>query len=76
MRIHVKQCLATSNRAARFDAGVGDVVLLSNGNRTYVEATICSVKSNNIVVVSMLEDSQEPEREISASEIQAVVLSG
>lgn len=76
MRIHVKQCLAPSDRTARFDAGVGDVVLLSNGNRTYVEATICSVKPNNVVVVSILDGPNETEREIPSSAIQAVVLGG
>ncbi|GIK45349.1 MAG: hypothetical protein BroJett012_12520 [Betaproteobacteria bacterium] len=76
MRIRVKQCMAPPGRTVRFEAGVGDVVLLANGNRSYVEATIRSVKSDEIIVVAVLEDTHEIEREISASLIQGIMIGG
>ncbi len=76
MRVHVKQCMTPSGKVVRFEAGVGDVVLLANGNRSYVEATIRSVKSANTVVVSVLEGLHEIEREISASAIHGLMVGG
>ena len=76
MKCHVKQCMAPSGRIVRFDAGVGDVVLLSNGNRSYVEATIRAIKSADVVVVSVLDGPNEVEREVSASAIHGLMLGG
>lgn len=74
MKIHVKQCMTPRDRDARFEAGVGDVVLLSNGNRSYVEATIRSVKSDNAIIVTVVEGAHEIEREIPASAIEGLML--
>lgn len=74
MKIHVKHCMAPSDKAVRFEAGVGDVVLLANGNRSYVEATIRSVKSADTVIVTVLEGTHEMEREISASTIHGLMV--
>lgn len=74
MKIRVKQCMTPRDCNARFEAGVGDVVLLSNGNRSYVEATIRMVKSADAVIVSVTEGTVEIEKEICTSAIEGLML--
>lgn len=74
MRVPVKQCMSPPDRTPRFEAGVGDVVLLASGDHSFVEATIRSVKSADIVVVSVLEGPHEVEREIAVSVIYGLVV--
>jgi len=76
MKIRVKQCMTPSDITARFEAEVGDVVLLSNGNRSYVEATIRSITSADAAVVAILEGAEEVQREIQTSDIHGLMLGG
>lgn len=73
IKIHVKQCMISSDRTACFEAKEGDVVLLSMGDCRYFEATIRSVKSADTVVVAFMDGTAEVEKEIPASEVAALM---
>lgn len=73
MKIHVNHCLMPSSGAARFEAEAGDIILLDNGKHSYGEARILSVISSDVVVVSMLDGTQE-KRAIPKSKIYALML--
>jgi len=73
MKIRVKNCISPSDGAVRFQAEVGDLVLLSHRKGSYFEASILSIKSEDEVLVTFLDGANEVERYIPSSEIKALL---
>lgn len=74
MRVRVKQCIAQHSNAVRYEAEVGDVVLLARGDHSHFEAKINAVRSEDMVVVAVLDGENEIEREIAVSDIHGLLV--
>lgn len=74
MNIKVKECCHSPNRAVRYDAVVGDVLLIRRSDGMYVEATIRAIPSSLSVIVAELWDTESIEKEVSISEVAALML--
>lgn len=74
MNIKVKECCHSPNSAVRYDAVVGDVLLIRRSDGMYVEATIRAIPSSLSVIVAELWDTESIEKEVSISEVAALML--
>ena len=56
--IRIKQCCHSPTQKYRFDAEIGDRVLIRNGDGTYVEAVIQAMPSAGNVAVTLTQGGQ------------------
>ncbi len=74
MKVSVKQCCVRRDDDVRFDAGVGDTVLLRCTDGKYFEASIKTVMSNEALIVSYMDGANEIDKIISVLEVEALML--
>lgn len=72
MSIKVTQCCSSSSQNPRFDAGVGDTVLVRKEDSTLYEATIKSIVSKDEIVISSL--FEDVEKTIDIESVRALML--
>jgi hypothetical protein len=74
MKINIKECCHSPSNSARFDAVVGDVVLIRRGEGVYVEAIIRAIPSPSHIIVADQHNAASGEKEVEISEIVALML--
>lgn len=71
--LKVKQCCVGASDTPRFDAKVGDVVIIRQEVKIY-EATIISILSSDNLVVFENSNESKPHTTIASSDILALVI--
>lgn len=72
--IKIKECCHSSSNAVRFDAVVGDVVLIRCGEGVYTEVIIRAIPSSQYIIVADRYDAAPEEKKVAISEIVALML--
>jgi hypothetical protein len=67
--IRIKNCCHSTKHETRFDADVGDHVLIHRGNGVYLGGIIHSIPSSNGVTVELIQGGQIT---VTAAEISAL----
>jgi len=74
VKIKVKHCMLSPRHKARFEANVGDSVLLIDINNKYYSATINFIISKDIITVSFEVSDKIKIIEVTTDSIQALIL--
>lgn len=69
--VRIKNCCLSTNQQPRFDAGIGDHVLIQCDEQSFMAGVIKSVSSTNNVTVALTNGNRKT---VSAVEIVALML--